>query len=126
MRQEQILPSVNVAQSKIDALCVSALFKRTRKGEMLAPLAMLFLGWLEKDVVSTSLILSWILLVSAPNLASLFLSTHLLKHPPPDERMAHWHNWQFVVGSIRGLSGELQSFSFTSKVRVLSSMTRAY
>lgn len=104
MLPENLHASITVAQSKIDALCIRALFKRVRKGEMLAPVAMLFLCWVEKDVVSISLILGWAILHTLPNASSFLISSRLLKHPPPDERMPYWHNWQVLIGSVLGLS----------------------
>ena len=71
---------------------------------MLAPFAMLFLCWLEKDVVSMSLILGWAIIHTVPNSFSFFISSRLLQHPPPDERMPYWHNWQILIGTVLGLS----------------------
>lgn len=104
MFQEHSPPPVTVAQSKIDALGIRAMFKRVRQGEMFAPFAMLFLCWLEKDVVSMPLILGWMVLHTVPNVSSFLISSRLLKHPPPDERMPYWHNWQVLIGSVLGFS----------------------
>lgn len=103
MSQENSLTSVTVPQAKIDALCVRALFARSRKGAMLAPFAMLFLCWIEKDVVSMSLILGWLILNIFPDLANFLLTSRLLKHPPLDERTPYWHNWQIFMRSFQGL-----------------------
>lgn len=103
MFQENSLPAVAVEQSKIDALCVRALFRRAYKGAMLAPFPALFLCWLEKDVVSMSLILGWFVLNSVPNLVSFLVSSRVLRHPPADERMPFWHHWQLLIRFIQGL-----------------------
>jgi diguanylate cyclase (GGDEF)-like protein len=103
MFQENSLPPVSVEQSKIDALCVRVLLKRARQGASLAPFPTLFLCWLVSDVVSMPLILGWAILNLTPNLASFLVSSRLLKHPPPDERMPYWHTWQIFFRPIQGL-----------------------
>lgn len=70
---------------------------------MLAPFPMLFLCWLEKDVVSMPLILGWVIINTVPNFISFLVSSHVLKHPPADERMPYWHNWQLLIRLIQGL-----------------------
>lgn len=112
MPNEHSLPVVTVAQSKIDALCVRALIRRAHQGAMLAPLPMLFLCWMERDVASTSLILGWAILNAVPNLAAFLIASRLLKHSPPDERMPFWHNWHAFIRSIQGLSWGVAALFF--------------
>lgn len=90
-------------QAKINALCVRALFARARKGAMLAPLATLFMGWMVKDWVPLPVILGWVALTTLPDLVNFFLTSFLLKHPPPDERMPYWHNWQLGIRALVGM-----------------------
>jgi diguanylate cyclase (GGDEF)-like protein len=79
---------------------------------MLAPLATLFMGWMVKDAVSLNLIVAWMILNTVCDSANFFLTSHLLKYPPPDERMPYWHNWQFVIRSLQGVSWGLAAIFF--------------
>lgn len=102
MYQNNSLSTLAV-QAKVDAICIRALFARARKGAMLAPFAMLFMGWMEKDVLTTPLLVGWMVVNAIPDLINFLLTSHLLKHPPPDEKMAYWHQWEFVIRFIQGL-----------------------
>lgn len=103
MYRNDSLSSDALIQAKVDAICVRALFARARKGAMLAPLAMLFIGWMEKDVVSTPILVAWMIVNAIAGLFNFLLTSHLLKHPPPDERMAYWHQWEFVIRLSQGV-----------------------
>lgn len=112
MSNEHSLPVVTVAQSKIDALCVRALIRRAHQGAMLAPLPMLFLCWMERDVASKSLILGWAILNAVPNLVAFLIASRFLNHPPPDERMPFWHNWEAFIRTIQGVSWGVAALFF--------------
>ena len=103
MDYKKLSASVTAAQSRIDAVCVRALIERAQKGAILAPLAMLFLCWVEKDVVSVTTSLGWLALNISPYIINFILTSHLLKHPPADQRMPYWHNWEFVLRTMQGL-----------------------
>ena len=103
MYRNDSLSSDALIQAKVDAICVRALFARARKGAMLAPLAMLFIGWMEKDVVSTPILVAWMIVNAIADLINFLLTSHLLKHPPPDERMAYWYQWEFVIRLSQGV-----------------------
>lgn len=90
-------------QAKVDAICIRALFSRARKGAMLAPFAMLFMVWMEKDVVRMPVLVGWLLVNAIPDLFNFLLTSHLLKHPPPDEKIAYWHQWEFAIRLTQGL-----------------------
>lgn len=70
---------------------------------MLAPFAMLFMAWMEKDVLSTPVLAGWLVVSAIPDFINFLLTSHLLKNPPPDEEMAYWHQWEFVIRLIQGL-----------------------
>lgn len=103
MYRNDALSSDAVVQAKVDAICIRALFARARKGAMLAPFAMLFLVWMEKDVLSVPVLAGWFIVNVIPDIFNFLLTSHLLKHPPPDERMAYWHQWEFYIRIVQGL-----------------------
>lgn len=72
-------------------------------GAILAPLAMLFLCWVEKDVVSLFLAMAWLTLNISPYVINFVLTSHLLKHAPADQRIPYWHNWELVIRTAQGL-----------------------
>ncbi|MFA6903296.1 MAG: GGDEF domain-containing protein [Gallionellaceae bacterium] len=103
MSYKNLSPAVTFAQSRIDALCVRALFERALMGAMLAPLAILFLCWVEKDVVGLNLAIAWLTLNIFPYVINFFLTSHLLRHPPADKQIPYWHNWELVIRTTQGL-----------------------
>jgi len=103
MYRNDTLSSNAVVQAKVDAICIRALFSRARKGAMLAPFAMLFMVWMEKDVLSIPVLVGWLIVNAIPDLFNFLLTSHLLKHPPPDEKMAYWHQWEFAIRLTQGL-----------------------
>lgn len=72
-------------------------------GAILAPLAMLFLCWVEKDVVSLFLAMAWLTLNISPYVINFVLTSHLLQHAPADQRIPYWHNWELVIRTAQGL-----------------------
>jgi diguanylate cyclase (GGDEF)-like protein len=89
-------------QSDVDALCVRTLFQRLRPAAALAPLGTLFLGWYEKDSVSLSLLLGWMVLNTLLGVVTFWNTTRLLRHPPLKERLHCWHNWQTFSSGLQG------------------------
>lgn len=97
---EQI-PSENRAE--VEAYCVRTLFERARLATMLAPLGTLFIFWVVHDVVSLPLVLGWMAVNTLPDAFTFLLTSRLLKNPPPQERIAYWHNWQVALRAMQGL-----------------------
>jgi diguanylate cyclase (GGDEF)-like protein len=90
-------------ESDVDALCVEALFVRLRFATMVAPLGTLFLGWFEKDIVSLSSLIGWIVLNTLPQVATFWNTTRLLRHQSPEEKLRYWYNWQTFWSGLQGM-----------------------
>jgi hypothetical protein len=69
-------------QSKVDALCVRTLFERIPLANALSPLGTLFLGWFEKDYVSLSTLIGWMILVTLVQAFTFWNAKRFLRHPP--------------------------------------------
>lgn len=103
MPREYSLSAVSAPHARVVAVSVRALFERARTGSLLAPLAMLFLCWVEKDVVNSAVVLGWLILNLVPYVINFVLTSYLLKHPPANQRIHYWHNWQLVIRTTQGL-----------------------
>lgn len=112
MNQKNSSLPVTVSKARIDALSVRALIERAHKGAILAPLATLFLCWVEKDVVNVATSLGWLALNISPYIFNFILTSHLLKYPPADQRMPYWHNWELVIRTAQGMSWGMAAIFF--------------
>jgi diguanylate cyclase (GGDEF)-like protein len=90
-------------QSDVDALCVRTLFERIPLANALSPLGTLFLCWYEKDYVSLSTIIGWMILITFFHSATFWNAKRFLRHPPPKERLRHWHNGQTIWSGLEGM-----------------------
>lgn len=99
---DNLLFSIKVEQSCIDALCLRALLERARKGAMLAPLATLFMGWLVYETASPWLVVSWMVLNSLPDAVNFFLTSRWLKNPPPEHNLRSCHHGQLLIRTLQG------------------------
>jgi diguanylate cyclase (GGDEF)-like protein len=89
-------------RSDVDALCVRTLFERIFFVNALAPLGTLFLGWYEKDLVSLSSLIGWLVLMTLFQTVTLWNSKRLLRYPVPKEKLRYWRNWQTVWSGLEG------------------------
>jgi diguanylate cyclase (GGDEF)-like protein len=101
--QTEIQSATDDDQSDVDALCVRTLFERLRPAAAMAPLGTVFLGWFEKDSVSLSLLIGWMVLNTLSQAVTLWTSTRLLRHPPLKEKWRYWHNWQTFWSGLEGV-----------------------
>lgn len=90
-------------QSDVDALCVRTLFERIPLANALSPLGTLFLCWYEKDYVSLSTIIGWMILITFFHSATFWNAKRFLRHPPPKERLRYWHNGQTIWSGLEGM-----------------------
>lgn len=90
-------------RAEVRAYCVRTLFERARQATMLAPLGTLFIFWIVHEAVSLKLAAGWMIVNTLPDALTFLLTSRLLKHPPPAERIAHSHNWQTVLRALQGL-----------------------
>jgi diguanylate cyclase (GGDEF)-like protein len=90
-------------QSDVDALCVRTLFERIPLANALSPLGTLFLGWFEKDHVSLSTLIGWMILITFFHSATFWNAKRFLHHPPPKERLRNWHNGQTLWSGLEGM-----------------------
>lgn len=104
MVQESAVQFSPEDQAEVDALCVRTLFERARKATLQAPMGTLFICWLEKDLVSLPLLVGWMVINTLPDAITFFLTSRLLKNPPPNARIPYWHNWQVGLRCLQGLS----------------------
>ncbi|MFZ2160787.1 MAG: GGDEF domain-containing protein [Sideroxyarcus sp.] len=90
-------------QSDVDALCVRTLFERIPLANALSPLGTLFLGWFEKDYVSLSTLVGWMILISLFQAVTFWNTKRFLRHPPLKERLRDWRYWQIVWTGLEGM-----------------------
>ncbi|MDE2585478.1 MAG: hypothetical protein KGN39_08770, partial [Betaproteobacteria bacterium] len=90
-------------QSEVDAICVNALFVRARKATMLSPIGTAFVVWFIHDIVTTKILLAWIIMNTLPDAITFTLTSRLIKHPRPSREMTYWHNLQVALRSLQGL-----------------------
>jgi len=89
--------------SKVETLCIKALFVRARTTVLYAPLGTLFLGWVEMNVVSLSVVLTWMIINTIPDALTLWLTTHVIRSDLPDERLSFWYNAQVGLRALQGM-----------------------
>ncbi|MEW6563396.1 MAG: GGDEF domain-containing protein [Pseudomonadota bacterium] len=89
---------------QIKALCVRAQLVRARHAARMAPLGTLFLVWMEQGQVGLSLALTWLVLASLSDSVMVWLTSRLLRYPPPDAELPFWQNWLTGLLTVQGLA----------------------
>jgi hypothetical protein len=90
-------------QSDVDALCVRTLIERIPHSNALSPLGTLFPGWFEKDYVSLSTLIGWMILISFFQAVTYWNTKRFLRYPPLKERLRDWRNWQIFWTGLEGM-----------------------
>jgi diguanylate cyclase (GGDEF)-like protein len=104
MSQESVVQLSAEDENEVTVRCVRTLFERARKAALQAPMGTLFIGWIGMGTVSQPLLLGWMLLNTLPDAVTFWLTSRLLKNPPPDEHLRTAHNWQILLRFLQGLS----------------------
>lgn len=86
----------------VDAHCVQTLFERIHLANTLSPAGVLFLGWYEKDHVSLSVLIGWMMVISFFQAVTFWNTKRFLRHLPPKEKWRYWHNGQAVWSGLEG------------------------
>ena len=90
-------------QSDVDALCVRTLFERIPLANALSPLGTLFMCWYERNTVSLSTIVGWLILITFFHTATFWNAKRFLGHPPPKERLRYWRSGQTLWSGLEGM-----------------------
>lgn len=93
-----------VDETRVLALSIQALMVRTRKSVLMAPIAALFMVWVVRDAVPLAVMAAWIVLNAIPDLVTFAIASRSVRHPPTDDRLAVWHNWQVVSRGLQGIT----------------------
>lgn len=70
---------------------------------MLSPIGTAFVVWFIHDIVTTKILLAWIIMNTLPDAITFTLTSRLIKHPRPSREMTYWHNLQVALRSLQGL-----------------------